>query len=147
MRCSPATRWLGRLVMRWSQEVQLAAQTLLRRSRNQGGFFRAVCAGRQSFSVASRRLGASLKREPIHLIGSIRIFAGQQRAKVMAYEASEEVIEQIWSDLHQVIPRRRVAEVARQVAAGFIDAKITAFIPLFVRRFTRERLLPEMAVA
>jgi hypothetical protein len=65
----------------------------------------------------------------------------------MAYEASEEVIEQIWSDLHQVIPRRRVAEVARQVAAGFIDAKITAFIPLFVRRFTRERLLPEMAVA
>jgi len=65
----------------------------------------------------------------------------------MTYEASEEVIELIWSDMHKVIPRWRVAEVARQVASGFADAKITAFIPLFVRRFTRERLLPEMAVA
>lgn len=65
----------------------------------------------------------------------------------MTYEASDELIEQIWCDMHQVIPRRRIIEVARQVAGGFVDAKISAFIPLFVRRFTRERLLPEMAVA
>lgn len=65
----------------------------------------------------------------------------------MICEASEEVIEQIWSDMHHGISRGRVAEVARQVAAGLGDAKITAFIPLSVRRFTRERLLPEMAAA
>lgn len=65
----------------------------------------------------------------------------------MTYEASDEVIEQIWSDMHKVISRPRVAEVARQIAAGYSGAKITAFIPLFVRRFTRERLLPEMAAA
>lgn len=65
----------------------------------------------------------------------------------MTYEASDELIEQIWSDMHKVVSRPRVAEVARQVAAGFTDAKITAFVPLFVRRFTRERLLPEVAAA
>lgn len=57
------------------------------------------------------------------------------------------MIEQISSDLHQGISRQRIAEVASQVAAGFAGATITAFIPLFVRRFTRERLLPELAAA
>ena len=61
----------------------------------------------------------------------------------MAYQASDEMIEQIWQDLHRLIPRSRVAEVARQVAAGFADAKVAAYIPLFVRRATCERLLPK----
>lgn len=61
----------------------------------------------------------------------------------MTYQASDEVIEQIWQDLHRLIPRSRVAEVARQVAAGFADAKVETYIPLFVRRTTCERLLPE----
>ena len=61
----------------------------------------------------------------------------------MTYQASDEVIEQIWKDLHRSVPRYRVAEVAREVAAGFADAKVAAYIPLFVRRTTCERLLPE----
>jgi hypothetical protein len=65
----------------------------------------------------------------------------------MPYEASDEVIEQVWSDMHQVISRQRVAEVARQVAADFAGAKIATFVPIFVRRATRERLLPEIAAA
>ena len=61
----------------------------------------------------------------------------------MTYQASDEVIEQIWKDLHRLIPRRRVAEVAREVAVGFADAKVAAYVPLFVRRATCERLLSE----
>jgi hypothetical protein len=65
----------------------------------------------------------------------------------MAYVASDELIELIWHDLHRLIPRRRVAEVAYRIAAGFADARITAFIPIFVRRATRDGLLPEAAAA
>ncbi len=104
-----------------------------------------LCALADSlFSVASRRLGQQAKRHSIQLDPNLR---RATEGQVMTYEASDELIEQIWCDMHQVIPRRRITEVARQVAAGFVDAKITAFIPLFVRRFTRERLLPEMAAA
>lgn len=61
----------------------------------------------------------------------------------MTYQASDELIEQIWQDLKRLIPRRRVADVAREVAAGFADAKVAAYIPLFVRRIACERLLSE----
>ena len=65
----------------------------------------------------------------------------------MTYEASDELIELIWHDMHELISRRRVADVARRIAAGFADARVTAFIPIFVRRATCERLLPEVATA
>ena len=65
----------------------------------------------------------------------------------MTYEASDELIELIWHDLHQLISRRRVAEVAHRIAAGFADARVAAFIPIFVRRATCEWLLPEAAAA
>ena len=65
----------------------------------------------------------------------------------MSYEASDELIELIWHDLHESISRRRIAEVAHRIAAGFADASVTAFIPIFVRRATCERLRPEVATA
>ena len=65
----------------------------------------------------------------------------------MIYQASDEVIEQIWQDLHRLIPRSRVAEAARQVAAGFAGAKVAAYIPLFVRRATCELLRLEATAA
>ena len=65
----------------------------------------------------------------------------------MTYEASDELIELIWHDLHESISRRRIAEVAHRIAAGFADAKITAFIPIFVRRATCDWLRPEVAAA
>ncbi len=65
----------------------------------------------------------------------------------MPYEASDELIELIWHDLHELISRRRIAEVAHRIAAGFADASVTAFIPIFVRRATGEWLRPEVAAA
>ena len=65
----------------------------------------------------------------------------------MTYQASDELIDQIWQDLHRLIPRRRVAQVARQVAAGFADAKVAAYVPLFVRRDTCKWLLHEATAA
>ena len=65
----------------------------------------------------------------------------------MTYEASDELIELIWHDLNQLIPRRRVADVARRIAAGFADARVEAFIPIFVCRATCDWLRPELAAA
>ena len=65
----------------------------------------------------------------------------------MPYEASDELIELIWHDLHGSISRRRVADVAHRIAAGFADARVTAFIPIFVRRATCERLRHEVTAA
>ena len=65
----------------------------------------------------------------------------------MTYEASDDLIELIWHDLHEVISRHRVADVAQRIAAGFADARVPAFIPIFVRRATCEWLLPEAAAA
>ena len=65
----------------------------------------------------------------------------------MAYEASDKLIELIWHDLHKLISRRRVADVTHRIAAGFADARVTAFIPIFVRRATWDWLLPEVAAA
>lgn len=65
----------------------------------------------------------------------------------MAYQASDDLIELIWHDLHELISRRRVADVAHRIAAGFGDATVTAFIPIFVRRATCEWLRPEVAAA
>ena len=65
----------------------------------------------------------------------------------MSYQASDDLIELIWHDLHESISRRRIADVAHRIAAGFADARVPAFIPIFVRRATCERLRPEVAAA
>ena len=65
----------------------------------------------------------------------------------MTHQASDEVIEQIWQDLHRLVPRSRVADVTRQVATEFADATVVASIPLFVHRAVCERLLPEATAA
>ena len=50
------------------------------------------------------------------------------------------LIEQTWRDLDGRVPRARVRQVAIEVAAEFHDATVTTFIPIFIRRRTRERL-------
>ena len=65
----------------------------------------------------------------------------------MTYEASDELIEPIWHGVHPLTSRRRVADVARRIAAGIADARVAAFIPIFVRRAICERLRPEVAAA
>ncbi len=61
----------------------------------------------------------------------------------MQYEVGDEIVDQVWRDLEQLVARARVDEVARQVAADLGDATLTAYVPLFVRRIARERLLLE----
>ena len=65
----------------------------------------------------------------------------------MSYQVQEETIEQIWRDLGQQVEKPRVAAVAHEVAAGLADARITGYIPLFVRRLVCERLTPEARLA
>jgi hypothetical protein len=50
------------------------------------------------------------------------------------------LIEQIWHDLNGQVPLSRVRQVALEVAAEFHTATVTMYIPLFIRRYTRERL-------
>lgn len=50
------------------------------------------------------------------------------------------IVDAIWSDLGGRIDRERVRETALLVAQDFTDATVTAFVPLFIRRRTFERL-------
>lgn len=52
----------------------------------------------------------------------------------------DNLIEQIWRDLGGQVPRQQIRQVAAEVTAEFHDATVTAFVPIFVRRRTRERL-------
>lgn len=61
----------------------------------------------------------------------------------MTFETSDEIVDLIWQDLAEQVARPRVAEVARDVAAEIGDVKIATYLPLFVRRLSVERLLPE----
>jgi hypothetical protein len=49
-------------------------------------------------------------------------------------------IEQIWHDLGGQVPRERIHQIAAEAAAEFRTATVTAFVPVFVRRRTREKL-------
>lgn len=52
----------------------------------------------------------------------------------------EPLIEQIWRDLEGQVSREQVRQVATGVAARFHTATVTAFIPIFIHRQTREKL-------
>jgi hypothetical protein len=49
-------------------------------------------------------------------------------------------IEQIWRDLGGQVTRERIHQIAAEAAAEFRTATVTAFVPIFVRRRTREKL-------
>jgi hypothetical protein len=65
----------------------------------------------------------------------------------MTYIPNDETIDRIWRDLHQGVSRHRVAEEASRVADDFAEARVTAYVPIFVQRATRERLLREVLIA
>ena len=52
----------------------------------------------------------------------------------------ESLIEAIWQDLDGLVTRGEIQRVAKEVAETFQGATITTFIPLFIRRRTRETL-------
>jgi hypothetical protein len=55
------------------------------------------------------------------------------------------VIERTCRDLGGRVTQERVLAVAREVAAHYRDARVTSYRPLLVNRYTRERLLQEIA--
>lgn len=56
----------------------------------------------------------------------------------------DEVVEQLCLELEGRIPRERIRRISEEVAAQFCNATVTAYIPLLVRRLTRERLRREI---
>ena len=50
------------------------------------------------------------------------------------------LVERIWCKLGKQVTRERIRQVALEVAAEFREAKITTFVPIFIRRLTLERL-------
>ena len=53
-------------------------------------------------------------------------------------QVDESLIEAIWQDLDGLVTRGEIQRVAREIAETFRGATITTFIPLFIRRRTRE---------
>jgi hypothetical protein len=56
----------------------------------------------------------------------------------------DQLIWQIWHELHGQVPRARIRQVATRVAAAFRDAPVTTYIPLWVRHLTCEWLKAEV---
>ena len=54
------------------------------------------------------------------------------------------VIERTCRDFAGRVTHERVLDVAREVASHYRDARVTAYLPIMVSRFTRERLLQEL---
>lgn len=55
-------------------------------------------------------------------------------------QVDESLIEAIWQDLDGLVTRGEIQHVAHEISETFRGATITTFIPLFIRRRTRETL-------
>ena len=53
---------------------------------------------------------------------------------------SDEFIQGIWVQLAGQFPREHICQIATRVASEFKDARVTTFLPIFIRRQTLERL-------
>lgn len=56
----------------------------------------------------------------------------------------EALVEAIWHELDQQIPRERVSCVVAEVALGFQQATVKTFLPILVHRQALERLRQEL---
>lgn len=52
----------------------------------------------------------------------------------------EDLINGIYNDLDGRVNREQIRQTAYEVAGRYKDAKISTFIPIFIRRVTKERL-------
>jgi hypothetical protein len=59
---------------------------------------------------------------------------------VIDHLVDDSLIEQIWQDLGGQVPRERIRQIAAEAAAEFRTATVTAFVPVFVRRRTLNKL-------
>lgn len=56
----------------------------------------------------------------------------------------DEITEQIWREVNGRVSRARVRQVAAEVAFMFHTARITVFVPIFIRRATSARINEEI---
>lgn len=70
----------------------------------------------------------------------VNAHSGVHDALGLAAHWHDELIEQTWREFGGKIPRQHIREVVFETTARFAGATVTAFIPILVRRFTRERL-------
>lgn len=52
----------------------------------------------------------------------------------------DSLIGQIWNDLDGRATREQIRQVVSEIAAEFRTAKVTAFVPIFIRRQARAKL-------
>lgn len=62
------------------------------------------------------------------------------RNEVSAAGWLDELVEQAWRELGGEMSREHIREMAVEAAARYRDAKVTAYIPMLVRRSVRARL-------
>ena len=58
---------------------------------------------------------------------------------------TEQLSEQVWLAMKQRCPLERVRVVIAEVAARYIEAKITVYVPIIVRREAIEMLRSDLA--
>ena len=66
---------------------------------------------------------------------------------VLPGEHLEAIVDLIWEDVGRRVPRTHVVAVASAVTRELQDARIMAYVPLFVRRVATRRLLDEQAAS
>lgn len=54
---------------------------------------------------------------------------------------SDDLLKEIWIDLDKRYSIDKIREVAAETTSDFQDAVVTAFLPIFIYRKTREKLL------
>ena len=54
--------------------------------------------------------------------------------------ADDSLVEKVWHDLDGQVSREQVSQVVAEVAVGFQNASIKAFVPIFVHKLALERL-------
>ena len=58
--------------------------------------------------------------------------------------ADDLLVEKVWRDLDKQVPRDRVSCIVYEVALGFQNATVKAFLPILVHRRAIERLRQEI---
>jgi hypothetical protein len=72
---------------------------------------------------------------------------GEMEAPVNKNESRDALVDLVWHDLQERVSKAKVSQTVLEISEKFHDATITAFIPIIVRRLTRERLRKELRLS
>ena len=54
------------------------------------------------------------------------------------------LVDKLWQELDETVPRAHIQEVLDDVATRFQDATVTSFLTILIERKTREKLAEEL---